>query len=84
MQAKSSAEDFRAKCNGLVCDPSASGVYDTYASQSTMASALYVGGGVLAAAGGALLWFGASPDEAKPRGLRVQIAPQSVSLGGSF
>jgi hypothetical protein len=84
MQAKSAADDFRAQCIDTACKAGAAGLYDDYASKSTLASALYVSGGVLALAGGVMVWLGGRGTEPAPRALRLEVGPSTVSFGGSF
>ena len=81
LASRAAARDFNSKCEGNVCDPSASTDFDDANAAAVVATSLYIGGLVFAGTGMVLLWTGTSGSSTA---LRVSATPGGVSLGGAF
>lgn len=69
--AKGKESEALDQCDGHDCDPAAEESFDSAASLATVTNVLFIGGGVLAAAGVGLIVFGGSSG--------AEQAPQAAS-----
>jgi hypothetical protein len=64
--AKGKEDDATSQCQGKVCPTAAEKDFDSASSLAGISTALYIGGGVLAAAGVGLVVFGGGGKESPP------------------
>ena len=85
LMAKGKEDDATGQCNAdKVCPTSAEADFDSASSLATVSTVLYIGGGVLAAAGVGMIVFGGGGKESAPaaaRGPRLELSPYVGATG---
>ncbi|HVR19223.1 MAG TPA: hypothetical protein VMS65_06000 [Polyangiaceae bacterium] len=79
--AKGKEDDATSQCVGKVCPSAAEKDFDSASSLAGVSTALYIGGGVLAAAGVGLVVFGGGGKESPPATARAPKLELSPYLG---
>jgi hypothetical protein len=85
IMAKGKEDDALAQCEGKVCATGAEKDFDSASSLAGISTALYIGGGVLAAAGVGLIVFGGGRKESAPataRAPKLELSPYFGPSGG--
>ena len=81
IMAKGKEDDATSRCVDKVCPSSAEKDFDSASSLAGISTALYIGGGVLAAAGVGLVVFGGGGKESPPAAARAPKLELSPYLG---
>jgi hypothetical protein len=85
LMAKGKESDATDQCTAdKVCPTSAEADFDSASSMATVSTVLYIGGGVLAAAGVGMIVFGGGGKESAPaaaRGPRLELSPYVGATG---
>ena len=86
LMAKGKEDDALGQCDGKVCATAAEEDFDSASSLAGISTALYIGGGVLAAAGVGLVVFGGGKESppASARAPRLELTPYAGPSGGGL
>jgi hypothetical protein len=86
LMAKGKEDDATSQCDGKVCPTAAEKDFDSASSLAGVSTVLYIGGGVLAAAGLGLVVFGGGSNEAPAaaQAPRLELSPYVGKNGAGF